>query len=61
MHGYEKVDDNGDATESLAMLLSLDGHEAQRARNGPEALCGRELARLRQPTASFSDRRHPEF
>ncbi|CAG9195473.1 putative Histidine kinase [Paraburkholderia caribensis] len=32
------VDDNADATEALAMLLSLDGHEVERARNGPEAL-----------------------
>ncbi|OUL93728.1 hybrid sensor histidine kinase/response regulator [Paraburkholderia hospita] len=32
------VDDNADATEALAMLLSLDGHEVKRAQNGPEAL-----------------------
>ena len=32
------VDDNADATEALAMLLVLDGHEVKRAQNGPEAL-----------------------
>lgn len=32
------VDDNADATEALAMLLTLDGHEVRRALSGPEAL-----------------------
>ncbi|SEI63750.1 ATP-binding response regulator [Paraburkholderia diazotrophica] len=32
------VDDIPDATEALAILLTLDGHEVKRAQNGPEAL-----------------------
>lgn len=32
------VDDNADATEALALLLTLDGHEVKRAQNGLEAL-----------------------
>ena len=32
------VDDNRDATDSMAMLLSVWGHDARSARNGPEAL-----------------------
>jgi signal transduction histidine kinase len=32
------VDDNADSTEALAMLLTLDGHEVQRAQTGVEAL-----------------------
>jgi CheY-like chemotaxis protein len=32
------VDDSADATEALAMLLALDGHEVKRAQSGPEAL-----------------------
>jgi CheY-like chemotaxis protein len=32
------VDDNGDSAESLAMLLSLAGHETHVAHSGPEAL-----------------------
>jgi CheY-like chemotaxis protein len=32
------VDDSADATEALAMLLMLDGHEVKRAQSGPEAL-----------------------
>jgi signal transduction histidine kinase len=32
------VDDNVDATEALATLLELEGHEVKRARSGPEAL-----------------------
>ena len=32
------VDDNGDSAESLALLLSLAGHETHVARDGPEAL-----------------------
>ncbi|WP_429579952.1 hybrid sensor histidine kinase/response regulator [Paraburkholderia youngii] len=32
------VDDIADATEALAMLLTLDGHEVKRAQSGPEAL-----------------------
>jgi CheY-like chemotaxis protein len=32
------VDDNGDSAESLALLLSLAGHETHIARDGPEAL-----------------------
>ncbi|NLP60534.1 hybrid sensor histidine kinase/response regulator [Paraburkholderia sacchari] len=32
------VDDNADATEALAMLLTLDGHEVKRAQTGLEAL-----------------------
>ncbi len=33
------VDDNADATEALATLLALEGHEVKCARCGPEALC----------------------
>ncbi len=32
------VDDNADATEALATLLALDGHDVKRAQNGEEAL-----------------------
>jgi len=32
------VDDNGDSAESLALLLSLAGHETHVAHTGPEAL-----------------------
>ena len=32
------VDDNGDSAESLALLLSLAGHETHVAHSGPEAL-----------------------
>ncbi|TDN68843.1 signal transduction histidine kinase [Paraburkholderia sp. BL10I2N1] len=32
------VDDNADATEALATLLALEGHEVKRAQSGPEAL-----------------------
>src|SRR5690242_4702785 len=32
------VDDNSDAAESLALLLSLDGHVTETARDGPSAL-----------------------
>jgi len=32
------VDDNGDSAESLAMLLSLSGHETHVAHSGPDAL-----------------------
>src|SRR5690606_7163714 len=32
------VDDNEDAANSLAMILSLDGHEVQSAYSGPQAL-----------------------
>lgn len=32
------VDDNADAAESLAMLLDLDGHLTETARDGPSAL-----------------------
>ncbi|MPW18973.1 response regulator [Paraburkholderia sp. CNPSo 3157] len=32
------VDDIPDATEALAILLTLDGHEVKRAQSGPEAL-----------------------
>ena len=32
------VDDNGDSADSLALLLSLAGHETHVARDGPEAL-----------------------
>jgi signal transduction histidine kinase len=32
------VDDSDDATEALAMLLTLDGHEVKRAQSGLEAL-----------------------
>lgn len=32
------ADDNADAGESLAMLLRLDGHEVELARNGRDAL-----------------------
>ena len=45
------VDDNGDSAESLALLLSLSGHETHVAYSGPEAL------QLRR--ASASRRRAP--
>jgi histidine kinase/DNA gyrase B/HSP90-like ATPase/response regulator receiver domain-containing protein len=32
------VDDKADATEALAMLLTLDGHEVRRAQSGQEVL-----------------------
>ncbi|WP_336602876.1 hybrid sensor histidine kinase/response regulator [Paraburkholderia bengalensis] len=32
------VDDDADATEALAMLLALDGHDVRRAQSGEEAL-----------------------
>jgi CheY-like chemotaxis protein len=32
------VDDSADATEALATLFKLDGHELRRAQSGPEAL-----------------------
>ena len=32
------VDDNADAAESLAALLSINGHETRMAHDGPEAL-----------------------
>jgi CheY-like chemotaxis protein len=32
------VDDNEDAANSLAMILSLDGHEVRSAYSGPQAL-----------------------
>lgn len=46
------VDDNLDAAETLAMLLSLQGHEATTAHSGPEAL---EAARARRPEVVFLD------
>jgi len=39
------VDDNGDSADSLAMLLSLSGHETHVARSGPEALTSAEALR----------------
>jgi CheY-like chemotaxis protein len=39
------VDDNDDSAESLAMLLSLIGHEAHVARDGREALARAEELR----------------
>jgi CheY-like chemotaxis protein len=39
------VDDNGDSAESLAMLLSLCGHETHVARSGPEALTSADALR----------------
>ncbi len=38
------VDDNGDSADSLALLLSLAGHETHVARDGPEALHARRRA-----------------
>jgi CheY-like chemotaxis protein len=46
------VDDNADAAEMLAMLLSLDGHEVQTAGNGPEAI---DVARRFRPEVAFLD------
>jgi len=39
------VDDNGDSADSLAMLLSLSGHETHVARSGPEALTSADALR----------------
>jgi CheY-like chemotaxis protein len=36
------VDDNADSTASLAMLLSIEGHETRTARDGIEALAAAE-------------------
>jgi PAS domain S-box-containing protein len=46
------VDDSRDAAESLALLLRLEGHEVQVARDGPAAL---ELARRQRPEVAFLD------
>jgi signal transduction histidine kinase len=46
------ADDNVDAGESLAMLLRLDGHDVQLARNGPEAL---ELFERTRPEIAILD------
>jgi signal transduction histidine kinase len=46
------ADDNTDAGESLAMLLRLDGHEVEIARNGPEAL---ELYTSMSPDVAILD------
>jgi signal transduction histidine kinase/CheY-like chemotaxis protein len=46
------ADDNTDAGESLAMLLRLDGHEVEIARNGPEAL---ELYSRMRPEVAILD------
>src|SRR5262249_32772725 len=46
------VDDNGDAAESCALLLRLDGHEVRVAPDGPSALAAaREFA----PDAALLD------
>ena len=45
-HRLLVVDDNKDAADSLAMLLSLQGHEVRVAHSGPAAL---ELARDYRP------------
>ena len=39
------VDDNDDSADSLAMLLTLAGHETHVARDGPEALTRAEELR----------------
>jgi len=39
------VDDNGDSADSLALLLSLGGHETHIARDGPQALARAEALR----------------
>jgi len=39
------VDDNGDSADSLALLLSLSGHETHIARDGPQALARAEALR----------------
>jgi two-component system CheB/CheR fusion protein len=39
------VDDNGDSADSLALLLSLAGHETHVARDGPQALARAEALR----------------
>jgi PAS domain S-box-containing protein len=39
------VDDNGDSADSLALLLSLAGHETHVARDGPQALVRAEALR----------------
>jgi len=46
------VDDNADAAESLALLLSLWGHQARVAYDGPAAL---RLAREHRPDVVFLD------
>ncbi|WKB53814.1 response regulator [Eleftheria terrae] len=46
------ADDNVDAAESLAVLLSLDGHEVRTARGGEEAL---QMAESFQPDAAVLD------
>jgi CheY-like chemotaxis protein len=46
------ADDNVDAGESLAMLLRLDGHQVELARNGPEAL---ELYERMRPDIAILD------
>jgi signal transduction histidine kinase len=46
------ADDNLDALESLATLLSLDGHEVYRARDGAEAF---ELAQQQRPEVALLD------
>ena len=46
------VDDNPDATSSLAMLLSLEGHEVRTARDGEEAV---DLAQSWRPHVVLLD------
>jgi PAS domain S-box-containing protein len=46
------VDDNRDATESLMLLLQLDGHETRAAYDGPEAL---DAAQAFQPEIVLLD------
>jgi len=46
------VDDNGDAVDSLALLLSLQGHEVRTARDGPAAL---EVAAVFRPEVVLLD------
>jgi signal transduction histidine kinase/DNA-binding response OmpR family regulator len=52
------VDDNADAAESLAMLLSLQGHEARVALHGEEALA---KARGFKPDVAFLDLGLPDM
>ncbi|MGH9767906.1 MAG: ATP-binding protein, partial [Blastocatellia bacterium] len=46
------VDDNVDSAESLAVMLTLEGHEAMVAHDGPSAI---ELARAFQPQVALLD------
>ena len=51
------VDDNADAAESLAALLSMRGHDTRMAHDGPEAL---QQAERFQPGRGLSRHRHAD-